>query len=153
MTVSRDTIDGRAALRLERRLSHSVERVWRAVSEPAELAQWFVVPVAWGPEEGEEFESMGATGRITIVDAPRRLAWTWGVESYSFDLTPDGDGCLLVFTHVLNPEMGPDWQFAAGWETYFDRLEAHLGGGFLSEEDAHAGIEALMARYRAAFEA
>jgi uncharacterized protein YndB with AHSA1/START domain len=153
MNVNRDTVDGRAALRLERRLSHSIERVWRAVSEPAELERWFVVTVPWGPQEGEEFEAMGTTGRVTEVSPPRRLAWTYGVEAYSFELTPDGDGCVLVFTHVLNPEMGPDWRFAAGWDTYFDRLEAHLGGGHLTEEDAHADVQARMDRYREAFQA
>ena len=60
---------------------------------------------------------------------------------------------MLVFTHVFNPEHGPDWQHAAGWEIYFDRLDAHLAGGFLSEEDAHEGIDELLARYRAAFSA
>ena len=40
-----ETIDGRPALRFERRLAHSVQRVWHAVTEPAELAQWFVAPV------------------------------------------------------------------------------------------------------------
>jgi uncharacterized protein YndB with AHSA1/START domain len=152
MTVSRNTVEGRAALRLERRLAHSVERVWRAVSEPAELQQWFVAAVAWIPEEGEEFEAMGVTGGITEVSPPRRLAWFWGVESYSFDLAPDGDGCRLVFTHVFNPEMGPDYQHAAGWDTYFDRLEAHLGGGHLSEEDAHAGVREKLDAYREAFQ-
>ena len=36
-----EIIDGRPALRFERYLAHSVERVWRAVSEPAELERWF----------------------------------------------------------------------------------------------------------------
>jgi uncharacterized protein YndB with AHSA1/START domain len=39
-----ETIDGRPALRIERRLAHTVARVWRAVTEPDELAQWFVAP-------------------------------------------------------------------------------------------------------------
>ena len=56
-----------------------------------------------------------------------------------------------MFTHVYNPELGPDWQHAAGWEAYFDRLDAHLGGGFLSEADAHAGMEGRMERYRGRF--
>ena len=43
------TVDGRAALRLERRFGHSIERVWRAVTEPAELARWFVAEVPWTP--------------------------------------------------------------------------------------------------------
>ena len=66
MTGTQETIDGRPALRFERRLTHSIERVWRAVSEPAELARWFVAPVSWIPEEGETFEAAGDTGRVTV---------------------------------------------------------------------------------------
>ena len=40
---------------------------------------------------------------------------------------------------------------AAGWETYFNRLDVHLDGGFLSEEDAHADMPAVKERYRVAF--
>ena len=151
MTASQLTVDGRPALRLERRIDHPVERVWRAVTEPAELARWFVADVPWKPEAGEQFEAAGESGRVTTLEPPRLIAWTWDVERYRFELTPDGDGCLLVFTHVFNPAYGPDWQHAAGWEAYFDRLDAHLDGGFLSEEDAHAQAPALKERYRAAF--
>lgn len=151
MTGTRQTVDGRPALRFERRLDHSVERVWRAVTQPAELARWFVADVPWTPREGEEFEAGGDTGRITALNPPRLLAWTWGAERYSFELAPAGAGCVLVFTHVFNPELGPGWQHAAGWETYLARLDAHLAGGYLSEEDAHAGIDELMARYRERF--
>jgi uncharacterized protein YndB with AHSA1/START domain len=151
MSVSQQTIEGRPALRLERRLDYPVERVWRAVTEPAELERWFVSEVPWIPELGETFEAEGETGQITALEPPRRFAWSWGAERYSFELTPDGDGCLLVFTHVFNPELGPDWQHAAGWETYFDRLAAHLAGGYLSEEDAHANIDARFRRYRELF--
>jgi uncharacterized protein YndB with AHSA1/START domain len=153
MTGTQETVDGRPALRFERRLPHSVERVWRAVTEPAELARWFVAEAQWVPEEGETFEAAGHSGRVTAVRPPRLLAWEWGPERYSFELSPDGDGCLLVFTHLFNAELGPGYQHAAGWETYFDRLDAHLAGGHLSEQDAHAGIGALMERYRAGFEA
>jgi uncharacterized protein YndB with AHSA1/START domain len=150
LTGSEQTVDGRPALVFERRLDHPIERVWRAVTEPAELARWFVVTeVPWTPAAGEEFEAAGETGRITALEPPRLLAWTWGSERYSFELTPEGDGCVLVFTHVYNPELGPGWQHAAGWETYLNRLDAHLAGGFLAEEDAHAGIQDLMSRYRA----
>lgn len=151
MTGRQITVDGRAALRFERRIGHSVERVWRAVTEPAELAGWFVAPVPWTPVAGEEFEAAGETGRITDLEPPHRIAWTWGAERYSFELSRDGDGCRLVFTHVFSAALGPAWQHAAGWETYFNRLDAHLDGGHLSEEDAHRDIDQLMARYREAF--
>jgi uncharacterized protein YndB with AHSA1/START domain len=150
-TGTQETVDGRPALRFERRLDHSIERVWRAVSEPDELARWFVAEVPWTPAPGEAFEAGGETGRITALEPPRLLAWTWAAERYSFELAPEGDGCRLVFTHVFNPELGPAWQHAAGWETYLNRLEAHLAGGFLSEEAAHEGIDERFARYREAF--
>ena len=35
------TIDGRAALRFEGRYPHDIERVWRAVTDPAEMSVWF----------------------------------------------------------------------------------------------------------------
>jgi uncharacterized protein YndB with AHSA1/START domain len=131
-----ETIDGRPALRFERRLRHAPERVWRAVSTPDELTEWFVATVAWGPEAGERFEVAGQTLEILEVDPPRRLAWTWGADRFSFDLHPDGDGCRLVFVHVIDDRvLGA--QHAAGWETYLDRLEAVLAGGALSEEAAH----------------
>jgi Activator of Hsp90 ATPase homolog 1-like protein len=152
LSGSQQTVDGRPALRFERRLPHPITRVWRAVTEPAELERWFVAEVPWTPEAGEEFTAGGETGRITHVEPPRRIAWTWGIERYSFELTPDGDGCVLVFTHVFDPGLGPGWQHAAGWETYLRRLDARLAGGFLSEQDAHAGIEELMARYRTTFQ-
>jgi uncharacterized protein YndB with AHSA1/START domain len=151
MTGTQETVDGRPALRFERRLPHSQQRVWRAVTEPPELARWFVAPVPWTPRAGEEFEAAGDTGRITALEPPQLLAWEWGAERYSFELSPDGDGCLLVFTHVFNPELGPGWQHAAGWETYFARLDVHLDGGHLTEEEAHEGIDALMASYRERF--
>ncbi len=45
----------------------------------------------------------------------------------------------------------PDWQHAAGWDAYFNRLDARLAGGFLSESEAHVGMEAALAHYRQAF--
>jgi uncharacterized protein YndB with AHSA1/START domain len=147
-----ETIDGRAALRFERRLAHPVARVWRAVTEPAELAQWFVAPVAWTPALGETFEGGGESGEIVALDAPTLLRWTWGRERYSFELAPDGDGCRLVFTHVFGDRLALAAQHAAGWQTYLDRLDALLAGGALSEEDAHSSIGELHERYAAAFD-
>jgi len=146
-----ETIDGRMALRFERRLSHSPQRVWRAVTEPAELAQWFVVPVAWTPALGETFEGYGQRGEIVALEAPTLLRWTWGEERYSFELAAEAEGCRLVFTHVFDVAYGPAAQHAAGWETYLDRLEVHLADGFLAEEDAHGSIGELHERYAARF--
>jgi len=145
-----ETVDGRPALRFERALAHPVERVWRAVSVPAELERWFPAAADWTPAVGETFEAAGMTGEVTEVDPPRRLAWTFNGELYSFDLTPDGEGCRLVFIHVVN-DRGLAAQTAAGWDTYLSRLEPHLAGGYLSEEAAHEPWEAVHERYAERF--
>jgi uncharacterized protein YndB with AHSA1/START domain len=142
------TVGDRPAVRFERQLPHSVKRVWRAVTEPAELARWFVVPVEWKPELGEQFGAHGGSVEITELEPPHLITWTWADDRFSFELRPTPeDGCLLVFTHVFNPSYGPPAQHAAGWEAYFSRLDAHLAGGYLSEEDAHEPVPALQQRY------
>ena len=72
-------------------------------------------------------------------------------KDYRFELHPEGDGCVLVFTHAFDPRLGPAAQHAAGWETYLNRLDAHLAGAFLSEEAAHEAFPALRERYAEAF--
>jgi uncharacterized protein YndB with AHSA1/START domain len=130
----------RPVVRLERHLDHPIERVWRAVTEPAELARWFVAEANWKPELGETFEAAGSSGRITACDPPRHFAWDWDIQSFSFQLEPEGDGTRLVFTHVFDPKLGPAEQHEGGWRAYFARLDAHLAGGFLSEEAAHEQV-------------
>ena len=146
-----ETIDGRPALRFERRLNHPIERVWRAVTEPAELATWFVGTVEWQPALGERFEAAGEAGEITALEPPHVLAWTWGVQHFRFELSPDDAGCLLTFTHVFDPQLGAPAQHAAGWDGYLDRLDAHLDGADLSEEDAHGPIGEAHERYARQF--
>jgi uncharacterized protein YndB with AHSA1/START domain len=145
-----ETIDGRPALRFERTLAHSIERVWRAVSVPAELERWFPAAADWTPATGETFEAYGATGEVVEADPPHRLAWTYAGESYSFDLAPHGDGCRLVFTHVVN-DRGLAAQTAAGWDTYLSRLEPHLAGEHITEEAAHQGWAEIHERYAERF--
>ena len=36
-----DTIGGKAVVRFERRLAHAPEKVFRAISDPAEMRHWF----------------------------------------------------------------------------------------------------------------
>jgi uncharacterized protein YndB with AHSA1/START domain len=145
-----EKIDGRPALRFERKLAHSIERVWRAVSVPAELERWFPAAVDWTPAVGETFEAAGQTLEVTEVDPPRRLAWTYAGQHHSFDLTAEGDGCRLIFTHVID-DLDAAAQTATGWETYFWRLGPHLDGQFISEEVAHEPWEELHEHYAQRF--
>ena len=138
------------ALRFERRLPHPVERVWRAVTDPTELAQWFVAPVAWTPEPGERFESLDQPGEIVELEAPRRIVWTWGGERFGFELRPEGDGCVLVFTHVFDDRvLGA--QHAAGWELYLGRLDSHLAGAHVPVDELYAALPEVHERYAEQF--
>lgn len=146
------TVDGRDALRFVRTLRHDVERVWRAVSAPEELSQWFVASVDWTPEAGETFDVMGTPLVVTVADPPHTLAWEWGEERYAFTLAPDADGgTQLTFTHVFVTTHGPGDQHAAGWETYLDRLDGLLAGAPVDELAAHDPIAEYHEAYAHAF--
>ena len=75
-----EMLDDRVCLRFELKVDHTVESVWRAVSEPDELRQWFPGAVGWTPEAGETFEARGALLEVTEVDAPNHLAWTYAAN-------------------------------------------------------------------------
>jgi hypothetical protein len=57
----------------------------------------------------------------------------------------------LIFTHVIN-DRALAAQTATGWETYLSRLEPHLAGEYLSEEEAHEPWEEIHERYAERFE-
>jgi uncharacterized protein YndB with AHSA1/START domain len=128
------TVDDRHALTFERRLAHPVERVWRAVTDPAELAHWFPCSVRGDVAPGGRltFEFPGGEmpamhGDVVELDAPRRFAFTWGDDELRIELDPAGDGCLLRFTCLFSdPERAS--RDAAGWHVCLDLLERHLGG-------------------------
>ena len=146
-----ETTNGRPTLRFERSLTHSIERVWRAVSDPAELERWFPAVVDWTPAAGEAIEAYGMTGEVTEVDMPFRLAWTFAGDLYSFDLAEQQGGCRLTFTHTFT-EGTPAAQTAAGWQVYLTRLDAHLAGGYLDENAAHASWGEFHERYAERFD-
>ena len=116
------------AVRFERRLAHRIEKVWRAVSEAEELRRWFPdggveIDLTVGGKvrfaaEGwdEDDELVPREGTVTALDPPRLLEFTWGEESLRFELTPDGDGCLLVFIQTFEGKAAAP-RLAAGWTT------------------------------------
>ncbi|MEV4800092.1 SRPBCC domain-containing protein [Nonomuraea sp. NPDC049421] len=117
--------DGRTTLRLQRRLPHPPEKVWAAVTRPEHMSAWFPAEVTVdGDRIGYGF---GPDGRITDNDPPRLFAHTWGDDHLRWELTPDGDGTLLTFTHTFTDHHGSA-SFAAGWHTCLTELHAHLDG-------------------------
>jgi uncharacterized protein YndB with AHSA1/START domain len=132
--------NGQAVLRFERRLAHPPEKVWRAVTEPSELAHWFPATVELELRPGapvhfaEEDPAIGeSTGEVLEVDPPKVFAFRWGGDVLRFELVPDGAGCRLHFSHALSG--GDVWgdekfaaQHSAGWDACLELLGARLDG-------------------------
>ncbi len=124
--ITLDVVDGRHRLRLQRRLAHPVERVWRAITEPAELSRWFPAQVTFEPRVGAQvrFRMDGepdTEGTVDEIDPPRLLQLTWDTNVLRFELTPDDAGCVLLFSHVFDDHAGAA-SFASGWDACLDGL-------------------------------
>jgi hypothetical protein len=86
-------------------------------------------------------------GEVLAVEPPRWLAFTWGKDQLSFELTPAGDGTVLVLTHGFADRAGAA-SFAAGWEGCLAVLGLLLADKPLPEPDRReARHEELVARF------
>ncbi|HWG86920.1 MAG TPA: SRPBCC family protein, partial [Candidatus Acidoferrales bacterium] len=120
---------------LVRELRHSPEKVWQALTDPAQLREW-------APFDADK--DMGAAGttvklttvgaptshitetRVTRADAPRLLEYNWGGQDIRWELEALGGGTRLTLWHNIDRRfisMG-----AAGWHICFDVLDRHLSG-------------------------
>jgi uncharacterized protein YndB with AHSA1/START domain len=128
MSENLDTVDGRSVLRMERRLKHPPEKVWRAVTEPERLSEWFPTTVTPELRVGGVVEfGFGDAGTVTDFDPPRLFAFTWSGEHLRWELHPDGTGTRLVLVHTFDDRAGAA-SFAAGWHTCVVALELVLDG-------------------------
>ncbi|TDE19606.1 toxin-antitoxin system toxin subunit [Nonomuraea mesophila] len=115
--------DGRTTLRLQRRLPHPPEKVWRAITRPEHLAAWFPAEVTF---DGDRISyGFGPGGRILVNDPPHVFAHTWDDDELRWELQPDGEATLLTFTHTFTDHHGAA-SFAAGWHVCLMALLAHL---------------------------
>jgi uncharacterized protein YndB with AHSA1/START domain len=141
--------DGSLQVRFARRIPHPIERVWQALTDPAELRKW------WGDADldlvdggrfalrwlntDEDGNTATLDGAISKLDPPRLLeiSAAWGSTAtpdpgapttLTWELEPDGDHTLLHFTNTVS---GPvdDTTTAAGWHLHLDALATILSGG------------------------
>jgi uncharacterized protein YndB with AHSA1/START domain len=120
---------------LVRELRHSPEKVWQALTEPAQLREW-------APFDADR--NLGATGsavklttvgaptpqvsetKVTRADAPKLLEYNWGSQDIRWELEASGGGTRLTLWHNIDRRfisMG-----AAGWHICLDVLDHLLGG-------------------------
>ncbi|MEU8194545.1 SRPBCC family protein [Microbispora amethystogenes] len=141
MKATLDELDGRPVLRMERRLSHPREKVWRAITEPGRLGRWFPFTVdEMDLRVGGKIRfggGMTLDAEITELDPPRVFAFVQrstpeapreGDNLLRFELSPEENGgCLLVFTQVFDDRPAAA-SYASGWQVCLDALEAVVAG-------------------------
>ncbi len=120
------------------------ERAWSAVTDPAEVAEWFadVTPAdgVGSPYRIDFGDGSTVEGRIRVLDPGRRFAytWTWADEeagpvtlvTWEVEPTEDGAGARIRITHDGWAEAGADQDtrddHADYWESYLESLEELL---------------------------
>jgi uncharacterized protein YndB with AHSA1/START domain len=143
--------DGRPAVRFSHLYDHPADRVWRLVTEPDELAQWFPSRAEFDLRPGGTVTFSGdpnmpeSTGTVLAVDAPRHLSFAWGGDELRFDLEGlDQKRTRFTLTNVLGEENAAA-RNAAGWEVCLAALNAKARGERF--QGPHAGTSALWKEY------
>ena len=125
---------GVAEVVFERRFEAPPERVWRALTDPEELAGW-LAPAAIDLRVGGsivlKFEDGDERGTITELREPEVIAYTWNEgETDSlvrFKLEPEGGGTRLVLRHTFEGEVDLS-SYGGGWHHHLEQLIAQMAG-------------------------
>jgi uncharacterized protein YndB with AHSA1/START domain len=117
---------------LVRELRHPPERVWKALTDPAQLREWapFDADRDLGTVGTATLSTVGAPSphvsetQVKRADAPRLLEFDWGGQNIRWELEPLGSGTRLTLWH--NIHRGFISMGAAGWHICFDVLDRLL---------------------------
>jgi uncharacterized protein YndB with AHSA1/START domain len=156
-TVEQDG-QGRWRLRFTRLLAHPPEKVWRAITEPDHLAQWFPTTI-----EGDR--AAGATlrfsfppphadippmdGEMIVYEPCSVMELRWGADVLRLELEARDGGTELTLLDTLE-ERGKAARDGAGWHTCLDALQASLEGQPAARERMSRWAE-VHARYVLSF--
>ncbi|WP_203916672.1 SRPBCC family protein [Rugosimonospora africana] len=151
-----ERIDDRWRLRFSRRLAHTPEKVWRALTEPEHLAAWFPTTIEGDRAAGAslrfahpEGKGPAFTGTMIAYQPPSLMEFEWGTDTLRFELRPDGDGTVLTLLDLFD-EQGKAARDAAGWHVCLDLLGVHLDGE-PAPDDRLSGWAQANADYTARF--
>lgn len=121
---------------IEQTFKASVERVWKAITDPREMKTWYFDIPDFEALPGFEFEFMSGPDdtrqylhkcQVTEVIPGKKLAYTWRYEDYegntlvTFELFDDRSLTRLKLTHEglhTFPQGNPDFSresFVEGW--------------------------------------
>ncbi|MGH1493733.1 MAG: SRPBCC family protein [Acidimicrobiales bacterium] len=155
--------DGRAVLRFERELRHSVERVWAAVTQPEEMVAWFAHRVEIDPQVGGRLTLwLGDSsapdpvqaGTVTVFDPFEAFETVFeDGSSVRFELQESVSGCLLIFTDTRPIGERARNSVLAGWHLRMDQLPDALEGrptdwlALDADRDEHGFVAAIAEIY------
>jgi uncharacterized protein YndB with AHSA1/START domain len=136
---------------IQRLLPGPIERIWSYLTEGELRRQWLAAgdmplrlgasfELVWRNDEltdppGQRPEGSGEEhrmqSRITELDPPRRLAFTWdeGGGEVTFELEPEGDHVLLTVVHRGISDRANMLMIGAGWHLHLDILVRRASGG------------------------
>jgi uncharacterized protein YndB with AHSA1/START domain len=138
-----------ATLKIERLLPGPIERVWAYLTDSELRRQWLAAgememkvgapfELVWRNDELTNPPGQRPPGfsdehrmqsRITELDPPRRLAFSWGnTGGVSFELKPVSDEVLLTVIHRRLPDRATMLNVSAGWHMHLDILAARASG-------------------------
>ena len=127
--------DGRWTLVFTRELRHRPEKVWAALTDPAQLAKWSpfgadrdlsrpgtATLTMFGGDMPQELPAS-----VTRAERPSLLEYTWGEDRLRWELDAIDSGTRLTLHHTVQ---GPDFlsKAAAGWHLCFV-VAAHMLDG------------------------
>ena len=120
----------RWTLTFTRHLPHPQDRVWRAVTEPEQLAAWFPQQIVGERRTGARLRFVSSVGdpfegEMLVYEPPSVLELTWGTDRLRIELRPDGVGTVLTLIDTFD-DLGKAAHDAAGWHECLDRLGAEL---------------------------
>jgi uncharacterized protein YndB with AHSA1/START domain len=134
--VTKET-DGTFTLRFERHYSHSIDRVWQAISDPAQIALWFGELRKPYSAQGtyELYFSEGnssVVGTVRTIQPKTLLEYTWEhvtvpATIVRWELSEEGPSStkLLLVHSQLRKNMHA---YAGGWHLHLDLMEEVIEG-------------------------
>ncbi|WP_433872576.1 SRPBCC family protein [Saccharopolyspora sp. CA-218241] len=140
MNATHGTTDGRQVLRLEKRLPHAPEKVWRSITEPDQLSRWYPLTVTdvdlqiGGEIKFDDGEGTTYSGTITELEPHRVFAFNEEDDLLHLELRSDDRGTVLVLTHTFDGRMMVP-ATAAGWHDCLDTVEAVVEGRRADDTD------------------
>ena len=138
-----------ATLKIQRLLPGPIERIWAYLTESDLRRKWLAsgemqmkvgapFELVWRNDEltnppGQKPPGFGdehrMQSRITELDPPRKLSFTWGNNGdVTIELAPAGNRVLLTLIHRRLADRNMTLMVGAGWHMHLDILVARASG-------------------------